>query len=269
MWPAAEPSTPNLMRVEPRVFKAHFPTRRCVSRQYSIQQKAPRHLRTQRALPPRRLQRHQQNANQAARAHRDALAAHDTARATRDRISAELQALNPWRPFTGSPSSGTREPQPSRQPPTQQRPPPSGHHRRGPRPGQRAPRPRPPMDHGPRTQIPATTRLSRRPQPRPRRPHPKRPIEPATGVGSAHPRRPARPQPRRCQHLGSRLAAIGQYRDIWNITADHRPLGPRPQHYNDPHRPTTGNRPLPCSPQPGRQLGCGHNFDRELRRTSA
>jgi hypothetical protein len=47
------------------------------------------------------LPRHQHNANQAAHAHRQALAARDTVRATRDRTNVELQALNPWNPFTG------------------------------------------------------------------------------------------------------------------------------------------------------------------------
>jgi len=47
------------------------------------------------------LQPHQQNADHATEAHRRALAARGDARAARDQTSSELQALNPWRPFTG------------------------------------------------------------------------------------------------------------------------------------------------------------------------
>jgi hypothetical protein len=182
------------------------------------------------------LQRHQEHSDQAARAHRQALAARDTARAARDRTSAELQALNPWRPFSGrrrTELEGANR----------------AAHRQLARARREVDTTRAELDRANQRLDHARQWLTRHePEHRQR-----------AGLATALDRdldartfdAASSPPPRWAHHiLGPRpghnpanaavwdhaVAAVGQYRDIWHITDDHPTLGGRPHHYNDPRR---------------------------------
>jgi hypothetical protein len=208
--------------------------------------------------------RQQRAAQEAAYAYRAALAARDEARAARDRTSAELQALNPWNPFTGRRRAEleTLSRAANRQLPylrhrvettradldlADQRLDDAGRWLASHEPAHRQ---RPALaaaverDLNARTLNAATS-------------SPARWTEGTLGPRPAH-------HPTRAAIWDHAVAAIGQYRDIWHITDHERPLGPRPHHYNDPRHYDWQDAASTLA-DAGRRLGRDRHFDHQLR----
>jgi hypothetical protein len=210
------------------------------------------------------LPRHERAAQEADRAHRQALAARDEARAARDRTSDELQALNPWNPFAGRRRAEleTLNRAANRQ-----------------LAGARY------LVEFTRTDFErANDRLEdrRRWLARHEPDHHQRPaladalnrdlearaLNAATSPPPRWAHRALGPRPDRHPAQAAvwdeTVAAVGQYRDIWNITDDHSPLGTKPHHYNDPRRHDWQQAAASLAAA-GRQLGSDRNFGHQLR----
>jgi hypothetical protein len=210
------------------------------------------------------LQRHQQNADHAADAHRGALAARDDARAARDRAGGELQALHPWRPFTGrrrhelETANRTANRQLAH----------ARHH---------IDTTRAQLERAEERLDRARLWLTRHEPEQRHRPGLAAALE--RDLNARNLNAASGPPPRWADlTLGPRpnhnptdaavwdhtVAAVGQYRDIWSIIDDYRPLGPRPNHYSDPRRHDWQHAASSLAAA-GRQLGCGHDFNQQLR----